>query len=120
MPSLRTHGFFPHWFQREVVADFALTPADQAVFYAVCGQLDNRGTAKASQRLLMERTNLSRSTVQAALGRLLKFRILEQTWPSGAKSAAQYAIPEYPPAPPSTIPAPVVRDEAQIRQRRQA
>jgi DNA-binding transcriptional MocR family regulator len=120
MPSLRTHGFFPHWFQREAVDTYQLTSPEQLVFYTICGQVDASGAARASQRLISDRTRLARSTVQAALDRLQSLHLIELSWPAGVKSATQYRIPEAMPLPPSTIAAPTRRDETQTRSRRTA
>jgi len=120
VPSLRTHGFFPHWFQRQAVTTFQLTPAEQLVFYAICGQSDNDGVAKASHRLIEERTELSRASVKRGLTRLLALQILELHWPAGTKTASQYRIPESMPIPPMKLEMPTRTDASQARTRRTA
>lgn len=120
MPSLRTHGFFPHWFQREAVPTYELSASEQLVFYAVCGQANNDGVAKASQRLLEERTGLSRSSVKRSLARLLQLYLLERTWPAGVKTAAQYRVPELMPLPAPKLALPTRTDAAQVRSQRTA
>jgi hypothetical protein len=120
VPSYRTHAAVPHWLLRDAVPSFDLKPSEVMVFVAVCDQLDGGGRAKVSQSKMVSLTGLSRSTVQAALTKLLKLHLIEQTWHAGTKTAAQYMIPEQMPWPASPLPAPTVRDEAQIRQRRRA
>lgn len=119
MPSLRTHGFFPHWFLREAVEEYDLKPSHISVFFAICDQLDSHGYARISQRLIQSRTRLARSTVQTVLEDLLELRLVEKTWPAGVKSAAQYRVPDEAPIAPMKIPAPTVVDEA-LRTRRRA
>jgi hypothetical protein len=118
MPALRTHGFVPHWFPRDAVSTYGLALSDQAVFYVICDQADAHGRAKASQRLIGERTGMARSTVQAALDRLISLHLLEVSWPNGVKSATQYQVPEAMPLPAPAIAAPTRRDESQVRARR--
>jgi DNA-binding transcriptional MocR family regulator len=120
VPSYRTHGAVPHWFVRDAVPAFELKLSHIAVFVVICDQIDAQGRSKISQRTMMERTGASRSTVQGALGDLLRLHLVEQTWHASVKTAAQYEIPESMPWPPSKIPAPTMRDEAQMRQRRRA
>jgi len=110
----------PHWFQREAVATFELSASEQLAFYAVCGQSNNEGVAKASHRLIEERTGMARSTVKTAMTKLLRKGILELHWPAGTKTSSQYRIPETMPVAPSKIPMPTRTDTAQARARRSA
>lgn len=119
MPSLRTHGFFPHWFLREAVQEYGLKPSHIAVFVVVCDQLDSKGYARVSQRVIEIRTGMARSTVKTALAELLELGLVEKTWPAGSHSAAQYRIPDEAPIAPMKFPAPVVVDE-ELRSRRRA
>lgn len=89
----------PHWFVREAVGLFSLSPAAQVVFYQIADNLSAEGVARVSMGLIAQRAGIHRSTVVEMIAILCEHRILVELDEKRSGAIMRYGIPRDLPIP---------------------
>lgn len=108
---------WPTWFVRDAIPTYGLSSSEVTVFVVIFDHAGADRRAWPSQRTIATITGLSRSTIQRALERLERFRLLRVTPGTGRGVPSTYEIPKAMPKPMRNmfLPTPTRRDLSQRR-----
>lgn len=102
-------AFIPHWFRRQAVQIYDLTPAEQAVYATFVDHVDRDGVTFCSMRQLAEQANVAKSTVQLAVARLVGIGLIVEVEAARPYRAPRYRMAKTLPIPDKVVPMPTRR-----------